>query len=97
MQKWIIDHLNKTCFLIEHDFLMTSTIANRIIVFEGNPGVDCIARSPINICNGFNNFLKQLNVTFRRDSSNFRPRINKKNSVKDREQKKNNSYFVFEN
>ncbi len=64
---------------------------------RGTHGVDCIARSPINIGDGFNNFLKQLDVTFRRDPNNFRPRINKKNSVKDNEQKQNNKYFVFEN
>ncbi len=36
---------------------------------------------------GFNEFLKQLDVTFRRDPTNYRPRINKHDSVKDKEQK----------
>ncbi|KAL1704835.1 hypothetical protein EV121DRAFT_259187, partial [Schizophyllum commune] len=34
-----------------------------------------------------NRFLASLEVTFRRDPTNFRPRVNKMNSVKDREQK----------
>ena len=34
-----------------------------------------------------NSFLKNLNITFRRDPTNYRPRINKKDSTKDREQK----------
>lgn len=34
-----------------------------------------------------NTFLKDLEITFRRDPSNFRPRINKHDSVKDKEQK----------
>lgn len=34
-----------------------------------------------------NHFLASLEVTFRRDPTNFRPRVNKLNSVKDREQK----------
>jgi len=34
-----------------------------------------------------NQFLASLEITFRRDPTNFRPRVNKLNSVKDREQK----------
>lgn len=36
---------------------------------------------------GMNRFLASLEITFRRDPTNFRPRVNKLNSVKDREQK----------
>jgi len=43
-----------------------------------------------------NKFLKQLEVTFRRDPENFRPRINKADSVKDVEQKKSGSYFFMD-
>ena len=32
-------------------------------------------------------FLASLEITFRRDPTNYRPRVNKKHSVKDREQK----------
>ena len=31
---------------------------------------------------GMNKFLSQLEITFRRDPNNYRPRINKLNSVK---------------
>lgn len=34
-----------------------------------------------------NHFLASLEITFRRDPTNFRPRVNKMNSLKDREQK----------
>lgn len=34
-----------------------------------------------------NHFLASLEITFRRDPTNFRPRVNKLNSIKDREQK----------
>ena len=34
-----------------------------------------------------NRFLEALDITFRRDPTNFRPRINKMDSVKDKEQK----------
>jgi len=36
---------------------------------------------------GMNAFLKNLDITFRRDPTNYRPRINKMNSLKDQEQK----------
>jgi hypothetical protein len=39
---------------------------------------------------------QQLEITFRRDPSNYRPRINKKFSVKDMEQKKAGTYFYLD-
>jgi ATP-binding cassette subfamily E protein 1 len=41
-----------------------------------------------------NRFLASLEITFRRDPTNFRPRVNKMNSVKDREQKGAPCYYV---
>jgi hypothetical protein len=43
-----------------------------------------------------NSFLKNLEITFRRDPTNFRPRINKKESTKDREQKLAGTYYYRE-
>ena len=43
--------------------------------------------SPQSLLTGMNRFLSSLQITFRRDPTNFRPRVNKLNSVKDREQK----------
>ena len=37
---------------------------------------------PQSLLNGMNKFLESLKITFRRDPNNFRPRINKMNSVK---------------
>lgn len=42
-----------------------------------------------------NSFLKNLEITFRRDPTNYRPRINKKESTKDREQKLAGSYYYL--
>jgi len=44
----------------------------------------CIANSPQGLIDGMNKFLDLLGVTFRRDPTNFRPRINKLNSVLDK-------------
>jgi len=43
-----------------------------------------------------NKFLKDLDITFRRDPTNYRPRINKFNSVKDKEQKEGGTYFFLD-
>merc|ERR1712187_881449 len=88
--------VKKTAFIVEHDFIMATYLADRVIVYEGEPGIHCIASSPMSLLQGMNNFLKQLEITFRRDPTNFRPRINKAESVKDREQKLAGSYFLLE-
>ena len=45
------------------------------------------AYSPQSLLTGMNHFLASLEITFRRDPTNYRPRVNKMNSLKDREQK----------
>ena len=45
---------------------------------------------------GMNKFLKMMDITFRRDPNNFRPRINKNNSQKDQEQKLTGDFFLVE-
>lgn len=42
---------------------------------------------PQSLLTGMNKFLASLEITFRRDPTNFRPRVNKMHSIKDREQK----------
>jgi ATP-binding cassette subfamily E protein 1 len=43
-----------------------------------------------------NMFLKNLGITFRRDPTNYRPRINKANSTKDVEQKGAGTYYYMD-
>jgi ATP-binding cassette, sub-family E, member 1 len=91
--KKFICNRKKSAFVVEHDFVVATYLADKVIVFEGEPGKNSIARPPTDLATGLNMFLKNLDVTFRRDSENFRPRINKPDSTKDREQKANNNYF----
>merc|ERR1719354_619609 len=77
----------KTAFIVEHDFIMATYMADRVIVYEGTPGKNCVANAPTSLVEGMNKFLKLLGITFRRDKANFRPRINKFDSVLDKEQK----------
>lgn len=94
--KRFILHAKKTAFIIEHDFIMATYLADRVIVFEGQPAVSATATPPQALLTGMNRFLASLEVTFRRDPTNFRPRVNKMNSVKDREQKSSGNYFFLE-
>lgn len=94
--KRFIMHAKKTAFIVEHDFIMATYLADRVIVFEGEPSVDARATPPQSLLTGCNQFLKNLNVTFRRDKNTFRPRINKLNSQSDQEQKLSGNYFFLE-
>ncbi|KAJ2699394.1 Fe-S cluster-binding ribosome biosynthesis protein [Coemansia sp. IMI 203386] len=94
--KRFILHHKKTAFVVEHDFIMATYLADSVIVMEGAASVEATANSPQSLLSGMNKFLHSLNITFRRDPSNFRPRINKLDSVKDREQKADGNYFFLE-
>jgi len=96
IRRWIISHMQKTAFIVEHDFVMASALSDRVIVYTGQPGVECTAEAPSPLQDGFNAFLKQLDVTFRRDPVNLRPRVNKRGSAMDRAQKAAGNYFVFD-
>jgi ATP-binding cassette subfamily E protein 1 len=90
--KRFIMHAKKTAFIVEHDFIMATYLADRVIVFDGQPGVDARANTPESLLTGCNKFLQNLDVTFRRDPTNYRPRINKAASQLDQEQKLNGNY-----
>merc|ERR1712159_285301 len=94
--KRFILHAKKTGFIVEHDFIMATYLADRVIVYEGSPAKDCVANTPEGLLTGMNKFLAQLEITFRRDPTNFRPRINKYESVQDREQKESGQYFFID-
>ncbi|XP_041982803.1 protein Pixie isoform X2 [Aricia agestis] len=94
--KRFILHAKRTGFVVEHDFIMATYLADRVIVFEGTPSSNATAHAPQSLLNGMNKFLELLGITFRRDPNNFRPRINKHSSVKDIEQKRAGQYFFLE-
>ena len=95
LKRFILNN-KKTAFIVEHDFIMATYLADKVVVYEGTPSINCTAKSPEGLISGMNRFLSMLNITFRRDPENFRPRINKLESVKDREQKSTGRYFTIE-
>jgi ATP-binding cassette subfamily E protein 1 len=94
--KRFIMHAQKTGFIVEHDFIMATYLADRVIVYEGEPSVKCLAKRPQSLLTGMNLFLQMLEITFRRDPTNSRPRINKRGSQMDSQQKSSGNYFFMD-
>jgi ATP-binding cassette subfamily E protein 1 len=90
-----IEELKKAAFVVEHDIVTQDFIADSILVFEGSPGLKGKALSPQNLREGFNQFLKMMEITFRRDPISKRPRVNKLHSNKDNYQKSINEYYYI--
>ena len=81
--------------VIDHDIYVIDMISDRILVFEGEPGIRGKAAGPFDMAPGMNRFLEALGITFRRDKSG-RPRINKPGSFLDREQVAAGEYYYTE-
>ena len=75
---------------------MATYLAGKVILFDGEPAKLTWCTSPQSMVSGMNKFLKMMDITFRRDPTNYRPRINKRNSIKDQEQKKEGNYFLMD-
>lgn len=87
---------SKTAMVVDHDIYMIDMISQRLIVFEGEPSKSGIANAPMNMKNGMNKFLSNLDITFRRDEETKRPRVNNNMSLLDREQKEKGEYYYSE-
>ena len=94
MKRWIMN-AKRAAFVVEHDFIMATYLADKVIVFSGTPAIEADAAAPEGLISGMNKFLEMMDITFRRDPYNFRPRINKHRSVKDSQQKKAGNYFLM--
>jgi ATP-binding cassette subfamily E protein 1 len=85
-----------TALVIDHDIYMVDLLSDRLLVFDGEPAQHGHASPPVEMRAGMNEFLANLEVTFRRDERTSRPRINKPGSRLDREQKQNGEYYYAE-
>jgi len=83
----------KTVLVVDHDIYLIDLLAERLMVFEGEPGKTGIAHTPLDMREGMNAFLKSINITFRRDEETHRPRVNKPESRLDRTQKELGEYY----
>jgi len=91
----IVENRNAAAFVVEHDIVAQDFIADRLMVFTGKPGIRGLARKPTNLRDGMNMFLREMQVTFRRDPTTKRPRVNKEGSKLDRHQKAIGEYYYI--
>ena len=89
----VIAESRKSAFVVDHDIVFIDSIANRLIVFDGESSVKGHASAPMDKRKGMNSFLKITGITLRRDKDTKRPRINKPDSALDREQKEKGEYY----
>ena len=75
---------------------MATYLADQVVVFSGTPAKESLCTAPESMVSGMNRFLKMMDITFRRDPANFRPRINKSGSQKEQEQIASGNYFFEE-
>lgn len=104
--KRFILHNQKIAFIVEHDMMMAVSLThnneeNSQVIFiekteydETNNKKICVANKPESFNVGINQFLKSMNITFRSQTQNGRPRINKLGSAKDTEQKSSGKYYA---
>ena len=90
----LVDKRECSAMIIDHDLLFLSQVADRGMVFLGKPGRMGKAKEAEKIEDAFNEFLKEVGVTFRSDPQTGRPRANKPNSKLDKEQKEKGRYFM---
>ncbi len=82
-----------TVLVIDHDIYMMDLLADRLMVFDGEPAERGHAGEPTDMRSGMNAFLSNLGITFRRDERTNRPRVNKPGSQLDKEQKRSGEYY----
>jgi ATP-binding cassette subfamily E protein 1 len=83
----------KPLMVIDHDLLLLDYIADRGMVFKGEPGENGKTAEPVKIGDAMDSFLEEVNITFRKDPDTGRPRANKPGSQKDREQRQDGEYY----
>jgi len=85
----------KTAFVVDHDLLLVSYLADSVINFSGESGKNGKASEIKDFEDGVSDLLEELDITLRKDKESGRPRINKKGSVLDREQKAKKKWAAF--
>jgi ATP-binding cassette, sub-family E, member 1 len=87
----------KSALIIDHDIQLIDLVSDRLVMFEGIPGIKGTGTSPTTKEIGMNNFLESLSISFRRDETTGRPRVNKDSSRLDRQQKTDGNYYYLKN
>lgn len=108
--KEIMTEKQKTAFVVDHDLLLVSYLADSVIVFSGESdsqsqpdkidvrksgNITGVSSEILEFEDGISMLLKELDITLRKDKESGRPRINSKGSVLDREQRQEEKWAIF--
>lgn len=91
-----MENNRKSAIVVDHDVYFIDLISDSLMVFTGEQSVHGESFGPTDMKTGMNRFLKDIGITFRRDKSTKRPRINKPDSSLDRSQKDSGNYYYTE-
>ena len=87
----------KAGFIVEHDIVFQDYVSDSLMVFLGIPSQYGKAYPPVDLEKGMNRFLSNIEITFRRDETSGRPRVNKHDSRLDKEQRLAGNYYYTQN
>ena len=85
----------QAALIVDHDLLFIDYVSQFLMIFEGEPAVEGHAIGPFSMQEGMNRFLKDINLTFRRDPESYRPRANKLGSQLDRQQRREGKLYYI--
>jgi ATP-binding cassette subfamily E protein 1 len=88
-----VKSMDRSAVIIDHDIMLVDIVSDSLIIFTGKPGISGHASPPMAKEKGMNLFLSDISITYRRDGSTGRPRVNKPDSRLDREQKDKGQYY----
>jgi ATP-binding cassette subfamily E protein 1 len=89
----VMEKSAKSGLIVDHDVYFIDLVSDSLMVFGGEPSIHGSGEGPFHLREGMNRFLKNVDITFRRDPDSKRPRINKLGSVLDREQKAKGEFY----
>ncbi len=92
LQKFVRS-FGKAAIVIDHDLQLMDLTSDIMVIFEGTPGIKGHATSPLSKVEAMNRFLKTLEISFRRDETSMRPRVNKSDSRLDKQQKASGNFY----
>ena len=89
-----ISSKRKCAIIVDHDLAFLDSTCPKTILFRGEKGTKGMTNEIESTNKAINNFLRDIDITIRRDKDSRRPRINQKGSRLDIEQKASGIYFA---
>jgi ATP-binding cassette subfamily E protein 1 len=89
----IVESRGVSAFVVDHDIVTQDFVVDRIMIFQGEQSYRGHAKFLASLRESMNAFLKEMNITFRREPMTGRPRVNKEDSKLDRYQKGIGEYY----